>query len=119
MKNLKSWKKFNESGVPIGHTTFHGILNEIADRIGRSRLTDVGISYGLTPYMYFVFNGTPFSISLIDHDGSNTHEKKPTYGFKTINVIAEDADGSTNQIASFDVSDIDSVVDSILDYERK
>jgi hypothetical protein len=61
MKNIKNWIKFNESNFNNNQ-----ILSDIIDNIGLDKLSNIKFGEGLTPYVSFIYNNIPFSISLTD-----------------------------------------------------
>ena len=85
------------------------ILSEIVEKIGEDKLTDISYGFSLTPYVYFVYNNKPFTVSLTDKKGLNGE-------YSTIIVIVE-TDGITDSLGSFNINETDEVVDVILDYK--
>jgi hypothetical protein len=71
-------------------------------------LIDLYFSNNLTPNVYFVFNGHPFTISLTDRIGMNGN-------YTTISVIVE-VDGITESLGYFNINEVDKVVDLISNY---
>mgnify|MGYP000868653978 FL=1 len=84
------------------------ILSQIVEKIGEDKLTDITYGYSVTPYVYFIFNDKPFTISLIDKSGT-----KDIY--KTISIIVE-VDGVTDSLGNYNIDETDKVVDVILNY---
>ena len=101
MKHLNNWRIFNEN-----NTYGDKILVEIVEKIGKDKLSDIYFSNSLTPYVYFLFNSKPFSISLTDKVGINGD-------YSTISVIVE-IDGITESLGYFNISEVDDVVNLIL-----
>ena len=103
MKTIKNWKSFNENSDEKNQ-----ILTEIVKKIGVDNLSDITFGKSLTPYVYFIYNNIPFSISLTDRLGMSGE-------YRTISVIVE-KDGTTDTIGSYDINELDEVVDLILNY---
>jgi hypothetical protein len=103
MKHLNNWKVFNEN-----NNNQNKILTEIVERIGRDKLTDINFGDSLTPYVHFIFNNKPFSISLTDRIGMNGD-------YSNISVIVE-VEGITESLGYFNMNEVDEVVNLILNY---
>ena len=102
MRHLNNWVIFNENNNQ------NQILTEIVERIGRDKLTDINLGNSLTPYVHFILNNKPFSISLTDRIGMNGD-------YSTILVVVE-VEGITESLGSFKTNQVDKVVDLILNY---
>jgi hypothetical protein len=103
MKHISNWKFFTES-----NTNQNAILSEIVKGIGEDKISDISYGNALTPYVHFIYNGTPFSLSLTDRIGMSGE-------YSTISVIVE-KDGVTDSLGYFKTNQIDVVVDIILNY---
>lgn len=97
-KRIDNFKRYNQNQI----------LTEIVEKIGRDKLTDIYFGGSITPYVYFIFNNKPFSISLTDRIGMNGD-------YSTISVIVEN-EGISESLGYFNMNEVDKVVDLILNY---
>lgn len=103
---IKNWKLFNESNDLIPSLLVP--LYSIVDKLGKNNLSDVVIGESLTPYLSFIYNNKPFSVSLTDRLGMSGE-------YSTIIIIVEE-NFITETLGSFNTNEIDEVVDVILNY---
>lgn len=108
MKHLEKYKSFNENHSEK-NPILAEIINKLSDKLGEN-LTDLYFSDILSPSVYFVLKGRPFTISLTDRKGM-------TGEYSTIIVIVEIEDnGITESLGYFSPYEIDEVVDLIFHY---
>jgi hypothetical protein len=102
MKTIKKWNTFNES------IDKNEILSEIVDMIGQENLSDLYFGNSINPYVYFIFNDKPFSVSLTDKIGMSGE-------YSTITVVVEE-NGISKSLGYFKPNETIKVVDCISNY---